>query len=375
MLFLGKSQNMYLSKFPVLIILLLFLSGSISCFAQTQTEEELVNEIVVNLQKGDDSSYAAQFPELDKLEQLVYQYQPKDSFQLNRINKLKENIQYLRAFDPEFNPEIFGRFNFAREKASDSGIHWNDILISRFKLDKQMLPRELVGFELIAPLRMQGYIFIKDVLTRRLYCIAIRDIFLIDGKWYGGVILNILEAHTIPVYKQRLREEQEELRKMMVAKANGTLDNFLAVKDSIRESEMKLAYEEEEEEEETIFKDVVDRKLFSGYFDKEFGVELYIRYIKGGCPETICDWEAMYKFDDLDDYIFLDVERKQDGTFVMTEDEVGVMELKVIGNTLAGTWTSFRDKTEYEVYMKEEDGVKPKKLLKLDKFFEAYGGY
>lgn len=357
----------------VLTITLSFLIIGFSNYAQTKTEKELINEIIINLQTGDDSAYASLFPKFDHLRQLIYSYSPQDSIQQERIQKLISNQRHLRDFDPIYNEDILGRFNFVRNKADDSGIHWNDILIARYKLDKQRLPKDLIGFELIAPIRMNGFVFIKDVLSRRIYCLAVRDVFLIDDKWYGGLVLNILEANSVPEYEAQLKLEEQEMRRLMVAKANGTLDSVLAVKDSIRESKMKVFYSNEDDDDpETIFKEVIDRKLYQGYFDKEFGVELYIRYIKGGCPDIICDWEAMYRFEDMDDYIVLDVERREDGTFVITEDEVGVMEIKLSGNTFTGTWTSFSDKTEYEVYLKEEDGIKPKKLFKMDKKFEEY---
>ena len=78
----------------------------------------------------------------------------------------------------------------------------------------------------------------------------------------------------------------------------------------------------------------------------------------------------MYRFDDMDEFIVLDVERREDGTFVMTEEEVGVMELKLQGATFTGNWTAFSDKTEYEAYLKEKSELKNKKLYKLDRTFE-----
>lgn len=346
------------------------LFGTSVCNAQMKTDKDLVNEIITNLQTGDDSMFGEQFPKFQFLQQLVYAYQPADEYQGERIYKLKGKFNELKKFDPEFNPKLLGMFHFARDKASDSGMHWSDILIARYVLDKQFLPRELIGFEYIAPIRLSGYIFVQDMLTRRKYCIAVRDIMLLEDKWYGGTVLNILEASTIPEYEERLMQEEEEMRKLMIAKQNGTLDSILALKDSVRQSKIKVSMSDDEDKQNTIFKDVMDRKVYWGYFDNQLPVDLYVRFIKGACPETICEWEAMYKLDDIDEYIILDVTRNEDGTFIMTEEDVGVMELKLEGNTFTGTWTSFSDKTEYEVYLKEKDGVKPKKLFKLDKIFE-----
>lgn len=359
----------------IFVSLCLSLTSS-NVFAQKDTEKELVHEIVTCLQTGDDSTYAALFPTYKFLAEQIYTFSPKDSFQTVRIQRLRSNMRHLREFDPELNPKLLDMMEFVRSKGADSGIHWGDIMIVKYELDKQRLPYELTGYEMIAQIRMQGFIFIRDMLTRKRYGIPVRDIYFINGKWYGGTVLNILEASSPAEYEESLTEEQKHMQYLMMLKQQGLLDSFFAAKDSIKKSKMyttNLDLDEEDEDEEqpsTIFKEIIDRKLFTGYFDKIMEVELYIRYIKGTCPEQICSWEAMYRFDDLDEFIQLEVEQKPDGTFVFTEDELGVMELRQQGNTFTGTWTSVADKTEYEVYIKEQEEIKDRKLYKLDKTFE-----
>lgn len=364
-----------LFSFIWLLTCCLYISADVS--AQSKTEKDLVNEIIINLQTGDDSSYAAMFPTMKLMSELLYAFQPSDEYQAKRITGLRSNQRVLMQFDPDHNPKILGMFNWVRNKGADSGIHWGDILIARYELQKQRLPRELIGFELIAPIRMNGYIFFQDMLTRKKYGVAIRDIFLMNDKWYGGLVMNVLEANTIPDYEYQLKLEEKEMMKLMEAKRNGTLDSILAARDSVKQSKIKVWMQDDEEEDskESIYKEVVDRKLFRGYFDKEIEVELYVRYLKGPCPETVCDWEAMYRLGDTDNFILLDVERKEDGTWVFTEEEVGVMELKQSGSTFTGTWTSYSDKTEYEVYMKEKEEIKGRKLFKMDKIFEEVAFY
>ena len=361
-------------RYKLLQYVMLFLCFivSLQADAQKDDEEELVKEIIISLQTADDSSYTALFPTMKLMADLAYTYSTVDSYKLERIFRLRQNMRHLREFDAEINTEILDQFDFVRQKGTDSGIHWGDILIAKYEFDKQRLPRELIGFELIAPIRMQGYIFIRDMLTRIRYGIAVKDIFEMNGKWYGGRVVNILKASNAAEYEESLHDEELELRKLLIAKANGTLDSLLAAKDSVRKSNIKVSqlYDEEEEEEKDMFKEIVDRKLYVGYFDKEMPVELYVRFIKGTCPETVCEWEAMYRFDDIEDFIVLDVERKEDGTFVMTEEEVGVMELKLQGSTFTGNWTAFSDKTEYEAYLKEKVEMRNKKLYRLDRIFE-----
>ncbi|MCB0695924.1 MAG: hypothetical protein KDC07_01085 [Chitinophagaceae bacterium] len=343
--------------------------------AQRTTEKELVYDILTYLQTGDDSAYASLFPTYKLIAEVAFAFQPKDSFQQERIYRIRNNMRHIKKFDPEMNPKIIDMMNFVRQKGADSGVHWGDILIAKFELDKQRLPYELIGFELIAPIRLQGYIFIRDMLTRKRYGIAIRDIFLINDKWYGGTILNILEASSAIEYEESLAIESKELERLMRAKELGLLDSILAARDSIRKNKLypggASAYDEDEEDKpQTFYKDIIERRLYTGYFDKNIPVELYMRALKGSCPETICSWEAMYKFGDLDDYIMLEVELKPDGTFVLSEEELGVMELKLQGTTFTGTWTSVRDKTEYEAYLKQKEEIKDRKLFKLDKTFE-----
>lgn len=346
----------------------------LSVYAQKDTEKELVHEIVNILQMGDDSAYADLFPTTELMYEMANSFTPKNEFETERLAKLRSNMRNLRQFDPEQEPRIIDMMNFVRQKGADSGLHWGDILIAKFELDKQRLPYELIGFELIAPIRMQGYIFIRDMLTRKRYGIAVRDIFLINDKWYGGLVLNILEASSAYEYEESLADEEKELKILMAYKEQGLLDSVLAAKDSIRKSILYPGGIDEEEEDEiaqqTMFKDIAERKLYTGYFDKSIPVEIYIRSIKGTCPEQICSWEAMYRFGDIDDFIIIDVERLPDGTFVFTEDEMGVMELKLQGNTFTGTWTAVSDKTEYEVYLKEKEAIRDRKLFKLDKTFE-----
>lgn len=355
------------------ILFIACLPATAPAYAQAASEKELVYKIVDILRSGSDSSYAAIFPTFKMMADLAATYQPRDSFQMERINKIRLNMRHLQQFDPEYNPAIVSRMNFVRKKAADSGVHWGDILIAKYELDKQRLPYELIGFELIAPIRMQGYIFIRDMLTRRRYGIAVRDIYMMGDKWYGGTVLNILEASNEAEYEESLAIEEKELKKLMIYKERGLLDSVLAARDSIRKSKLYAGAgvdDEDEEAERTLYKDIADRKLYTGYFDKQVEVELYMRFIKGPCPEAICSFEAMYKFGDLNEYIILEVERKPDGTFVMTEEELGVMELKLEGNTFTGTWTSVRDKTEYEAYLKEKEEIRDRKLYKLDKTYE-----
>lgn len=356
------------------IIIVCFLCIATKADAQLRTEKELVDEIIISLQTDDDSSYASLFPVYDSLKEYVIAYSVTDSYKNVRLNTLKTNIHYLRHFDALYNPDILSTFHFSRQKAIDSNIHWSDILIARYELDKQRLPRELIGFEQIAPLRLQGIIFVKDMLTRRIFGIAVKNILMIDGEWYGGQVVNILEASNKTEYNERLRLEMKEMQALLDAKEDGTLDSILAVKRKIREEKNKAIIEKDEDSENTapLFKEVVDKKLFRGFYDKEIYLELYVRYLKGSCPDPVCGWEAMYRFEDYDDFVPLEVKRKEDGTYMFTEEDMGVMEVKRKGDLLVGKWVAFSDKTEYDIVLKEEKDLKDRRVKKLDKQLEDF---
>ena len=225
-------------RFVYLVIIFVLFLPVHKIAAQAKTEQELVQQIITIIQTGDDSSYAALFPTMKLMSEAITEFQPKDSIQELRINKLRNNMHHLSKFDPELTPKIVDMMNFVRKKGADSGVHWGDILIAKFELDKQRLPYELIGFELIAPLRMQGYIYIRDMLTRRRYAIAVRDMYLIKDKWYGGLTLNILEASNAAEYEESLAIETKELQRLMAAKREGVLDSVLAARDSIRKVSM-----------------------------------------------------------------------------------------------------------------------------------------
>lgn len=359
----------------LLFFCMLMFAGTWLCTAQVKTEKDLVNEIVVALQSHDDSSYAMLHPSFELLWQQVLGFNDTSSYWMKRLANLQQNPRKLQQYDPQYNPAILQLFNVLIEKGSDSGLHWTDILIARYELQKQRLPREMIGLELIVPIRMNGFVFVQDVLTRKMFCIVLTDIFVIQDKWYGGRVINVLEASNIQEYYAKRATEEKEMQALYVAMQNGTIDSIIAARDSIRKANAPYEglFDEEEEEDspDQIYKEVVERKVYTGLLDGEIEIEIYMRGLKGKCPSTICQWEAIYKFGDLDEYLFLKVERKDDGTFVLTEGEVGVMELQLTNaGILKGSWTSFKDGTGYDAILQEETAIRGRKLKKLDKILE-----
>lgn len=358
----------------LLVFCILMLGGTWLCTAQVKTEKELVNNIIVAMQGHDDSSYAMLQPSFDLMWQQVLGYNDTSAYKMRRLANLQQDPKKLQQYDPRYNPVILGLFDVLIEKGADSGLHWSDILIARYELQKQRLPRGMEGLELVAPIRMNGFVFVQDVLTRKMFCIVLTDIFVIQDKWYGGRVINVLEAANIQEYYAKRATEEKEMQALYLAMQNGTIDSIIAVRDSMKKANAPFQgmYDDEDDEQSSqVRKEVVERKVYVGKLDNEIDIEIYIRGLKGKCPSTVCQWEAIYKFGDLDEYLLLTVERKPDGTFVLTEGEVGVMELQITNTgIMKGTWTSFKDGTGYEALLQEQKAIKGRVLNRLDNTME-----
>lgn len=360
------------------IVLLVFIISSAAATAQQKSEEALVNKILLCFARKDDSAYIKLFPKYDDLMKQAMNFRDTDVVSSRRIQNIRSKPKLLQQFDPEYNSDIVKDFDFIYQKGVDSGLHWNDALLARYNLEKAMLTREMVGFEKVVPYRLQGYIFLQDLLTRRVYCISIKDVHGFNNQWYGGRIVNILEAETIEEYYEKLAREKKVLKDVLIAQMYAAADTVGQAEDSAavaakkKQAEAKKAAAEEEEEEDNhVTTDIVERKLYKGTYDKEIGLELYIRSLKGKCPQPVCAWEALYKFSDKDEYIKLTVTKGEGGKLIFTEEDAGVMELTFSGGIARGEWTSFKDKTSYEVELTEKKEVKNRKLFQLDDILEG----
>ncbi len=354
---------------------LVFLMTTQLCVAQIKTEKELVNEVLVALQTNDDSTYGTLFPKFNLMWAQLMRFQDTNDWRMRRVANMRAHPELIRKFDPSFNERIIKTFENVYEKGRDSNIHWGDLLVAGYELDKIPMTHTMRGFEVIAPIRLQGILFVKDMLTRKKFGIAMTNIFLIEDNWYGGEVLNVLEASSVEEYHRKQRAEDKVMDQLWTALRNGELDSIIAAKDSLEKSNMTVSYDDEEEDANDsikIFKEVTERKLYVGKLDNEIDVVLYVRGLKGSCPEQACAWEAIYKFGDLDEYLILTVSRKPDGTWAFEEEDVGVMELKHMGKQFNGAWISFRDNTEYEARLTEKEAVRGRTLMKLDKKMDEW---
>jgi hypothetical protein len=347
-----------------------------------KTEVELLSKIINCLQYEDTITYTGLFADFDTVWKQVLEYPDTSAKIAEEMSHIRSHPEKVAQFDPYYNHDIVANFYAVVKKGENDHIHWNSISLVRYELYKEKLTRDLIGYEKIAPYRFRGFVFIKDELTRKIYCFTVSEMQQIQGYWYGGQVLNVFEATTTDEYLAKLDDEVKTKR---IMKETGMSENEVAAMlhkkteanaDSANEQEDKDDDDEGSENKKNnvlhglMKKEVVDRKVYKGTFDNEIPIILYIRYLKGNCPEGVCGWEAIYKFGDQDDYIKLDVSKTDDGKWSFTEDPpLGSMELTLKGKTYTGSWLSSDEQTGYDVRLTETI-LTNKQLVHLDEIME-----
>jgi hypothetical protein len=197
------------------------------------------------------------------------------------------------------------------------------------------------------------------MLTRQVFIVTVNELQNIGKYWYGGQLVNIYPAETVEEYQAK--EAGERRIQRMMKEFGLTEADFAKIKSKDDAAKHVIKANDADDDEEApatasglIRRDVVDRKLYTGTFDNEIPVKLYVRFMKGNCPGGICSWEAIYKFGDQDEFIKLDVSKTKDGKWLFNEDPpIGSMELSLNDKSFTGTWASSDIKTGYDVKLKE----------------------
>jgi hypothetical protein len=338
----------------LLLVLLSCFVGEV--FAQAKSEKAHVSFILASMQSQNKEIHSRLYAPFDTLFAVLEKHPIQ-----NEVQNLRNDLRKLQQFDPAFNPEIGAAFDTVIKKGADSGLHWREIILAGYELKKVNLTRDLIGLDKIMDTRFQGYIFVEDMLTRRRYGITVKEIACVKGNWYGGRLINVLEADNIDQYLAKLAiEEKKRLHPEL----------FPVIVDTNKKSGI-VVNEDDEDEDEKPRRDIVERIYYKGVFDNTIPVELYIRGKKGTCPAAVCSWDAIYRFADQDDYLKLEVSKTPDGKWLLTEEpDVGSMELVLNNGEFTGTWTSLKDRTEYEVNFTEKKEVRSRKLFEMDDVIE-----
>jgi hypothetical protein len=324
--------------------------------APAKTEKELIARIVKSLRDEDSAAHSSQFMQFDDLWKLVINFRDTNVVAGMQVAQLRQAPNTIRKFDPFFNPQIGLDFNHVIEKGEDSAVHWDKIELARYELKKIGMTEEMVGYNYIAPLRFQGYIFVRDNFTRKIFAIAVTDIQNIKGNWYGGHVVDIFEADTEDKYLAKLKREEAWYKKLLAEGID--IDSMKRSIDSI-----KNADSEHGADSGVVLtrKEVVERKYYFGLLDDEIPVTLYVQYLRGGCKEKVCEWIAIFKFDEEGEYIKTSVHKENGKWYFTQEPDKSVLELEIKGKAFEGTFLSIKDQIEYEAYFEE---IVPKQSTK-----------
>ncbi len=318
------------------------------------TEQGMVFRIESCLANEDPTCYMSLFPDMDTFSKMVMAYTDSSSREFIEMAALQMQATRMLEADSAFHERLKKMFDATIVQGKEEGVHWSSMIPVRYELVKAMQTRNAM-YEKLAPNRFTGYYYMQDAVTRKTYAFVVSEMIQIGEEWYGGYVGEIYEAGN----KDDYEAQQVQARKDRKA---GKVPEKSAKEDVPEESKGEV-------EANTMQKQVAERKFYTGKFDNEIPVQLYVRSLKGTCKEGICSWEAMYKFGDQDDYILLTVTREEDGDWIFTEvPPNGNMELKLKGNKYTGNWTASDNQTGYDVKLTEAP-ASDKKVATLDEVF------
>lgn len=343
-----------------------------------RTEVGLMNNVLGCLMNKDTLSYFNLFPPFDTLWSMVLHNPDRSPETVVALNKLKEHPQSLIQFDPYFNKNIIDRFAKVLEKGEDSGIHWNSLMMQRYELKKEALTRDLIGYDKICPERFKGYMFVRDMAGRLTFCITIAEIQKINGYFFGGQVMNILEASSIDMY---IHKEYEERKYYEWLERNKNADSAAAdsarlaktdtaANDTTKRNKNLAIVNSTEDEKAQVRKQVIDRKYYEGKFDDEIPVKMYVRYLKDVKSGALLFYEGLYRFGDQVKYAKLNITKDKEGKWMVEDDPpIGTMELELANKVYTGSWTNNENGTGYDVVLKQAD-ITDAKLIQLDNILE-----
>jgi hypothetical protein len=340
----------------------------------SRTEGGLVENIVGCLQNKDTAQYYNLFVPFDTLWSMVLHNPDHSPAAQSALNELKEHPQTLLEFDPHYNKAIIDRFNTVLQKGEDSGIHWNAVILQRYELRKQPITNtRLAAYDRLAPERFQGYLFVRDMVGRTNYCVNLTEIQKVDGYFYGGQVVNMLEASSVDEY---LHKEIDEQRYMLFLVTHPPADTLAAADSMAHKHTVKVATtpakkdplaidNSDDDNSSKVKREVVDRKYYEGKFDDEIPVKLYLRYMKEPGATKPTKYDGLYKFGDQQRYVKLEITRTPDGKWVMEDDvPLGILELTLENRIFTGVWTN-ADQNGFDVVMTQM-GISQRKVEALD---------
>lgn len=345
-----KMKNKFL-----LIGLLLLLCKVAS--AQKKSEQQLIASYFAALQVQDFEAITSLYVSTDSLCEWVIHHTDKGSPSYYKMLALKNNEHEKANFDSTIKQEILGNLDSFYKKTKRLDIHWDKTVFVRYELEAIHLGHGLL-IEKVTPSRYLGYLYFKDDDTRKSYVFTVHNLFQVNGNWYGGELGNIFEGQSKEDYEKAYQAEQKWLRDVAAGRI---------VEDS---NQLQQTETSNDEHYQTLQrKEIAERRFYKGKFDNEINAQLYVRYIKGPCPDGVCGWDALFKFGDEDDYILMTVSKTSEGKWIFSED-LGSMELQLLNGVYTGEWAASDSKAEYDVVLKETN-LSSKKAKLFDNAMDA----
>lgn len=318
--------------------------------AGEKSEAALIGKLFRSIQFNEPEVFVSIFPSSDSVLHWLEKSSESDTDAVRRPELLPPDTAVWLS-DTFIRKRALENLEDFLKNSRELKIRMNETVFVRYELVRFSRPEGLFNGAL-KDSKYVGYLFFKNPLNRKSYGFSVRDIFFINGQWYGGLTGKIFEADNKEAYERAFLADRKRQRLIAAGKLT----------DTARKN--KEAEEDEKNESSATLREVADRKFYKGRFDNEIAVQLYVRYLKGGCPEGICSWEALFKFGDEDEYIKMEVSKTTDGRWIFAEN-LGSMELILKDETYTGDYESSNDNTGYKVRFSEVP-LSEKKAQKLD---------
>ncbi len=332
----------YFGSMRTCFLLLLLLLAGIAAPAQKAAvapeEDALMRRIVAALRSGNENEYLSLFPTENII---VSALEGDEAAALERSRQT-----------PVLQEKAKARFQSVLEQGKEMGIRWNIASMTRYELTKARLSRDTV-LERLAPVRFEGYLFVRDPLLRKTFALRVTDVWQIAGELRAGLLSQVFPALSATDFEQHAAA---------AAKAEKKGEKYVAFK--VARDEAEEGEEAAEKAEAPVSKKnriVAERHFYRGTFDRDLPVLLYVQAYQGSCPGGICSWAGTMRVGD-EDWIAVKITRNGEKWTFTEVPENGVMELTGAPGGYSGTWNATDDKMGYEVNLQEE--APPKRLLR-----------
>ena len=331
-----------------LLLVLVFFGGPAgaqkSKIHEMPPEDAQMRKVVATLRSGNVEEYVALFP----TEEIIVNALEGDGWLA--MEKSRQT--------PVLQEKAKARFQKVLEEGKQMGIRWNIVSLTRFELTQARQSRDTL-LEQLAPVRFEGYLFVRDPLLRKTFGLRITDVWEIAGELRGGLLSQVFPALSVTDFEKHAAAR---------AAAEKKGETYVALKPPPADEEEA---DEEKAEAPVSHKNriVAERHFYRGTFDKDLPVVLYVQGYKGACPSGICAWAGTMRVGD-EDWIMVKIVR-QDKHWTFTEvPENGVMDLNEAEGGYEGTWNATDDKMGYEVYLQEQPPSK-RILREAEEFMDS----